>query len=259
MRWAIEIKKTSLQQRNLADLLQGIGFKLVDGVEYPALHSTDIDTCEKAEDAFGIAKFVCKTFKVVTRIDMDFDLGSVIDFSTTPPRRHAFLAVTDIAGTSDSRGIHITACPQDLTPDELEKWKADYKEREYQEKLERQREIFEPAFIDLNAAKVIELLSIVNPTGVILYKIYEIAEGRASNRETFHAEYGISRDSFNRFRDTVHNPSESGDWARHGVQQKPLRSINPMSKNEAEAFVRKIAYDWLNSIRERKTHDKTQQ
>jgi hypothetical protein len=33
MKWAVEIQKTNLNIRNLTDLLQGIEFELLDGVE----------------------------------------------------------------------------------------------------------------------------------------------------------------------------------------------------------------------------------
>lgn len=58
MKWAVEIQKTSLQRRNLSDLLQGIGFNLVEGIEYPALASPSIDACDAAADAFEIGKDV---------------------------------------------------------------------------------------------------------------------------------------------------------------------------------------------------------
>jgi hypothetical protein len=250
MKWAIEIQKTSLEHRNLADLLKGLGFDLIEGVEYPALSSPTIDSCATAADAFEIAKEVRAAFKGPTKIDPDFVLGSVIDYATTPPRRHAFLEVDPcVARTTNGTATITISPPQGLSTDELAKWHEEQNERQYQTELERQRKLLEPAYLDPKAAKAIELLCLENPSGETLYKIYELAEGDPSNRTAFHAQFGIDKDQFKRFKDAVHNPLVTGDWARHAYHQK-LNSTDPMAKAEAEQFVRGIADRWLQSIRQ---------
>lgn len=249
MRWAIEIQKTSLANRNLADLLGGLGFTLVEGIEYPALTSPAIDACATAADAFDIAKSVRSAFRGSAQVDSEFVLGSVIDFSTTPHRRHAFLEVASCVMTNTCGTVTLTVSPPSgLSPTELERWNADYEERQYQAQLERQRARLEPAFVNPSATKMLELLAAENPSAETLYKIYELAEGHPDKRAKFHRQLAISRDDFDRFRDTVHNPSVSGDWARHAYHGEP-RTPNPMTKGEAEAFVRRIATWWLNSLR----------
>lgn len=122
MKWAIEIQKTSLVHRNLADLLKGLGFDLIEGVEYPALSSPTIDSCATAADAFELAKEVRAAFKGPTKIDPDFVLGSVIDYATTPPRRHAFLEVASCVMRITAGTATITISPpQGLSTDELAK------------------------------------------------------------------------------------------------------------------------------------------
>jgi hypothetical protein len=96
------------------------------------------------------------------------------------------------------------------------------------------------------------LLTIAHPSGEIIYKIYELAEGHPHNRRAFHAQFGISADQFNRFKDAVHNPKVSGEWARHAYEDPP-KTTNPMSKNEAEHFVRQIATKWLEHVRATKS------
>lgn len=252
MKWAIEIQKTSLQERNLRDLLRGIGLDLLKGVEYPALTSSSIDACETAAEAFEIAKEVRAVFKGPAKIDPEFGLGSVIDFSTTPPRRHAFLEVDSCVMKITMGTVTLTISPPSgLSPAELARWNEENEERQYQASLERQRALLEPAYLNPRAAKAIELLSIEAPSGETLYRIYELAEGHPNNRAAFHAEFSIDKDQFNRFKDAVHNPSVSGDWARHAYHGK-LNSTAPMTKAEAEQFVRGIADEWLKSIRRRK-------
>lgn len=250
MKWAIEVKRTSLESRNLADLLKGLGFDLIQGNEYPALSSPSIDACATAADAFEIAKDVEAAFKGPAKIDPEFALESVIDYATTPPRRHVFAegAICAMSIVSGTATITISP-PNGLSPDELAKWHEDQNERQYQSLLERQRALLEPAFLDPRAAKAIELLCIEDPSGEKLYKIYELAEGHPSNRKAFHADFAIDKEQFNRFKDAVHNPAVTGDWARHAYRQK-LNSTNPMTRAEAERFVRRVADRWLQSIRQ---------
>lgn len=181
MRWAVEIQKTELQKRNLSDLLNGLGFRLIEGVEYPALVSSQMDACITAADAFEIAKTVRAAFKGPAKIDREFVLGSVIDYSTNPPRRHAFLEVESCVSTTSVGTPTITISPPNgLSPAELERWEADNEEHKYQASLERQRATLEPAFYSSRAAKVLELLAIEKPSAETIYKIYHLQDIRAS-------------------------------------------------------------------------------
>lgn len=249
MRWSIEIQKSSLERRNLADLLQTLGFELTEGISYPALISSTIDSCISAADVFEVAQGLRLALKDVTKIDPEFALGSVIDYSTAPPRRHAFLeAATCASATAVSTATATVSPPKNLSQAELERWNIEHEERQYQAKLERQRARLEPAYVNADAAKVIKLLAIEKPSADILYKIYELAEGHPKNRANFHGQFGVSRDQFARFKDAVHNPSVSGDWARHAYHDDP-KTANPMTKGQAEEFVRNIAIKWLHSFR----------
>lgn len=249
MKWAIEIQKTGLEKRNLSDLLFGLGFELIEGIEYQALVSPEIDACLTAADAFETAKAVREAFKGPAQIDPDFVLGSVIDYSITPPRRHAFIEVESCVMRMTTGTATITISPpKGLSPTELEQWKTDHEERQYQTELKRQRSRLEPAYLSTRAAKVIELLSLDKPTAETIYKIYELAEGHPGNRTDFHQKLSVSQERFDRFKDAVHNPSVTGDWARHAYHGK-TKTQNPMTKGEAEAFVREIAAKWLHSLR----------
>jgi hypothetical protein len=48
----------------------------------------------------------------------------------------------------------------------------------------------------------------------------------------------------NRACGAVHNPKVTRDWARHAYERKP-RTVSPMTREEAEAFVRNLAERWL--------------
>lgn len=249
MRWAIEVQKTSLEQRNLADLLKGLGFEVIREGGCPTLSSPTIDTCATAADVFEIAKRIRAAFKGPANIDTEFTLGAVIDYTTTPPRRHTFTegAPSVIKTTSGAASTKISP-PKGLSSDKLAKWREENNERQYLAALERQRALLEPAFLNPKAAKAIELLCIENPSGETLYKLYELAEGHPGNRSAFHAELEIDKEQFNRFKDAVHNPAVTGDWARHAYHKKPT-TTDPMTKAEAEQFARRVANRWLQSIR----------
>jgi hypothetical protein len=248
MKWAIEIQKNNLEARNLGDLLSGLGFSLIDGIDYPAFTSAAVNDCDTAQDVFEIAKQIRDAFTGPAQIDPTFTLGSVIDYSNDPPGRHAFFEALSLKLKITVKPLTITISPpKDLSGDDLEKWKEEQAEREYQTKLENQRSKFEPAYRDSSAAKMLELLSIKDPSAETIYKIYELAEGHTI-RKSFHAQFGIIKNQFDRFRDAVHNPTVTGDWARHAVGELP-RTGNPMSRDEAEQFVRQIASKWLEHLR----------
>jgi len=252
MKWAVEIQKTSLGRRNLADLLEGLGFSLVDGIEFLAFTSPSIEGCGTADQVFEVAKQLRSAFMGAAQIDPQFVLGSVIDYSISPPSSYIFLEPEPINfAPSISFSISLSP-PKGLSGKELEAWQAEQVEREYQSKLEGQRSRLEPAFWSPRATKVLKLLAIEHPSGETIYKIYELAEGHPKNRSTFQARFGVSEDQFSRFKDSVHNPTVSGDWARHAYEAIP-KTANPMLKDEAERFARQIAGKWLEHVRANKS------
>ena len=249
MKWAVEIQKTGLERRNLVDLLCGLGFQLVDGVDSEALYSPYFDGLESAAEVWAEAKKVRDAFTGPASIDPEFVLGSVIDYSTKERKRHAFVEVKPIhlKVTLGSPTITVSP-PPDLSPEELKEWEDKHAEQEYQTQLESQREKLEPVFLEPKVAKVLELLSIENQTGETLYKIYEIMESHPSNRRNFQHQFNISENEFKRFSDAVHNPVVSGDLARHAYEDRP-KTNNPMTFSEAVIFIQVLVKKWLASIR----------
>jgi hypothetical protein len=249
MKWAVEIQRTSLDGRSLADLLGGLGFTLIDGIDFPAFTSLEINGCASAEEVFALAKQVRAAFTGPADIDSEFSLGSVIDYSFDPPKRRAFLEVNSSVHMQFVGSPTITASPpKALSDEQLKIWEEEHAERAYQAKLENQRARLEPAYRNARAARVLKLLELEDHSGVTLWRIYELAEGHPSKREAFHKQFGVTAEQFRRFKDAVHNFTVSGDWARHTYDEKPKTS-NPMSKKEAERFVRELAARWLALVR----------
>jgi hypothetical protein len=220
-----------------------------DEVPLPVFTSHDIDRCNTASEAFDAAKSIRIAFAGPAGIDPEFALGSVIDFTCSPPRRHAFLEVQScvVNVTMGSPTLTIGP-PPGLSTQALESWQERRAEQEYQAKLEAQRTTLEPAFLEPRAVKVLQYLAVAKPGADVLYKIYELLEEHPKKRATFHERFGVSANEFKRFKDSVHNATVSGDWARHAYHETP-KTADPMSKGEAESFVSDLAAQWLQHVR----------
>jgi hypothetical protein len=247
--WGVEVQRTSLDRRNLHDLLLGLGFSLHDGEHFPELCSQDMHQCNTAADVFELAKRARAAFAGPAQVDPDFALGSVVDYRTSPPKRSTFLEVQSCVMTSKVGTPTVTVGPPaGLTPEKLEAWKKGQAELAYRAKLEAQRARLEPAYREQRAVKLLEYMAIDGPSAEVLYKMYELVEEHPKRRAAVHAQFGITKSDFMRFQDAVHNPTVSGDWARHAYHDTP-RTPDPMTKSEAESFVRAIAAQWLKQLR----------
>jgi len=250
MKWAFQIERTTLEPRNLSDLLCSIGYQRIDipGLEL-VFWSERIDNCESANEVWEEAKRLRELLSDVTEIDPELVLGPVLDLSSGEAKRHHFLEIESGIIATTSMSATLTVSPQEgLSEEELVEWNNRWAEQEYQTRLERQRAKLEPAFREPRAAKVLKLLKLDTHTGESLYKIYELAEGHPSCRRDFQNQFGISETEFKRFTDAVHNPIVSGDLARHAYEDKP-KTTNPMTFAEAKSFVFNIANRWLASLR----------
>lgn len=252
MRWAIEIQNSSLERRNLADLLYGLGFDLVEGLDFEAVYSPYFDSLETAAEVWEEDKKIREAFTGPAAIDPEFVLGSIIDYSPEGSKRHVFLELEPIQITASFHSATLRVSPpSNLSKEEKIEWEKNRAELDYQAKLERQRAKLEPSYLDPKAQKILKELNEENHTGESLYKIYEIMEGHPLNRKEFQSRFGISIHEFSRFGDAVHNPAVSGDLARHAYSEK-TKTDNPMTFEEATAFIQTLAKKWLALIRENK-------
>jgi len=249
MKWAFQIERTTLDHRNLYDLLGSIGYQPADvpGLEL-VFWSRRLDSCTNADEVWEEAKRLRELVSEVTEIDPKMVLGPVLDLSSSKPKRYQFLeAKSGIIATASCSGTLTVSPPVGLSAEQLAEWNNRRAEREYQARLEVQRAKLVPAFREPRAVKVLKLLNQGSHTGESLYKIYELAEEHPSHRRDFHERFGITESEFRRFTDTVHNPVVSGELARHAYEDEPKTS-NPMSFSEAQTFVFGIAKRWLASL-----------
>lgn len=251
MRWSVEIQKTSLEARNLSDLFDGLGYELVDGIDYPAIASPTFEDLDRKEQVWSAAQKLRDAFRGPAAIDPSLVLGSVIDYSFDPPKRSAFLEVDSAIHIVFSTHATLTVAePKGLSDDELRAWKKRRVEQVYQDKLDSQLALLAPVLSEPNAEEVIAILKLDNYDGVTVYRAYELMEGHPSGRKSFHEKFGVTAAEFARFKDAVHNRTVSGNKARHTYKQK-LNSTNPMTIAQAEAFVRRLSIKWLASLRHR--------
>lgn len=251
MNWSVAIQSTGLEERNLGDILQALGFRMTNGPEGLEFSSDEMARCTGAADVFELAKKVRSVFRGPANIDEEFQLGNVIEYSCTPPKRHAFLEVASSVCHSTCSSVSITiGPPQGLNEEELAAWHREQEERSYQAQLQRQLERAVPTFHNDNASLVLEFLNLQEQTGETLFKVFELMVGDADNervKKRFLTSFGVSDEEFRRFSDAVHNRTVSGNWARHATMRRP-KSGQPMSKAEAEVFVRRLADEWLKSL-----------
>lgn len=249
VRWAVEISSSTLDHRNLADLVCELGFDLVDSEDNVIVTCSAFETFASASEVWEHMKPVRAAFTGSAQIDATFTLASVVEFGAGGPKKYRFLepdpiSVSIVLGSPTLR----ISLPADLSPDEQRVWEENQAESQYQQRLEKQCSRLVPAFKSKTAAKVLELLAEPVQTGATLYKAYELMEGHPSNRQAFHAQFGVASSEFDRFKDVVHNPAVSGDFARHGYAAPP-RTAKPMTTQEAEQFVSSILAAWLAAIR----------
>jgi hypothetical protein len=251
MKWAFQIERTTLDPRNLCDLLGSIGYQPADipGLEF-VFGSKSLDACTSSDEVWEEAKRMRELVSEVTGIDPKMALGPVLDLSSGEPKRYQFLEIQEGVIVNARVSVPLTISPPaGLSAEQLVEWNNRRAEQEYQARLEAQRAKLVPVFREPRAVKVLKLLKIDAHTGESLYKIYELAEEHPSRRREFHERFGIVEAEFRRFKDAVHNPVVSGDLARHAYEEKPKTS-NPMSFAEAQSFVFGIAKRWLASLRD---------
>lgn len=86
MKWSVEIQKTSLDKRNIFDLLSEIGITLIEGVRYLEFTSDQINECLTVDEVFSKAKEIRELFIGAINIDSEFQLGAIVNYSFNPPK-----------------------------------------------------------------------------------------------------------------------------------------------------------------------------
>ena len=88
MRWAFQIERTTLDRRNLFDLIDSLGYPTGGRfrTSRSVLWSTSLEACTDAGEVWEEAKLVRELVSEVTEIDPEFVLGPVLDLSSGVPK-----------------------------------------------------------------------------------------------------------------------------------------------------------------------------
>ena len=98
---------------------------------------------------------------------------------------------------------------------------------------------------DAAIAKVLRLLSAADAISWVgLYRIHEVIEEDAGGQHKLEKQNWVSAENLRRFRHSANSVQVGGDQSRHGKEpQVPPK--NPMTLEEAEAYVKYILQAWL--------------
>jgi len=171
MLWAFQIDRTTLDHRNLSDLLCYIGYQRINIPGFELVFSSDkINNCLNANEVWDEAKRLRDLVAEVTEIDPGFVLGPVLNLSSGEATRHHFAEIIGCIGFGGSISATISP-PEGLSEDELVEWNNYRKEQEYQSILEGQRAKLEPAHLEPRAIKVLKLLKLDTHRGIIVQNL----------------------------------------------------------------------------------------
>lgn len=246
MRWWIEIIDIVGDKRFLADLLTGLNITLdlqENRIYFTSdqfeLLSTNTEVWEVAKRIRDIVSEVSNGFPDAR---MSFQLGDYYEQREDGSRCTYEVAYS--GSLSPGRGCvdggTSTVTPiQEITEEERARLEAERLEREYQEKLALVSSRVVSAFRDERALKVYRFLQ-QDLTPTRMYHIYELI------RDDFGGNMNnlASDKDWTRFTRSVNHQEVFGDDSRH-IASKEKPPANPMSLDEAQAFISRVADSWF--------------
>jgi len=159
MQWAVQIERTSLRPRNIKDILEHLGYSVVENDKYGMLfHSPRFDELDAADLVWETVKRLESVITGAAKIDAQFSLGGVIQFEHGSSRRYVFAEVHVAAGVGTVCAAGTVGPPAGLTPEEIEEWRVAREERQYRSMLETQLKRLKPAYSNPRAERVLSLL-----------------------------------------------------------------------------------------------------
>lgn len=246
MLWSLVISDTSLDSRLLGDLLAELDIAVFQYEGRTEITSPSWDQVQTADEIWEIAKRLGDAIKPVLASDT-LQFAFIREWRNEAfVKNHSFWPTASLVATGHMTATGFGLPPAHFTDEQKAEWIAAQVEQRYQSELREKRTRLKAAYHDERAQKVMEILSEDVQTGLSLFKIYELIKGTQGTAK-FHAQFHISNDDFDRFRDAVHNPAVHGDFARHAIPGPP-RTTNPMTQDEAISFVTDLANAWFKTL-----------
>jgi hypothetical protein len=247
MKWRVELLGITGSQRLLSDVLRELSVFVIEEDGRSFLVSEQFETRDTPAEvhayASRIQSIVNEVCEHALEIELAFSVGSVVEETADGVRRqHHFLVV------SDSIHLHVAghvACLKvepaaHLSEKERKRLESERREQEYQHLRAKAVSWIVAAFNDDRALTVQRLLQgdlTPQPLGHIADLIQDDLGGSVTQL--------ASKSQWSRFYRSINHPDVFGEQARHIVSSVDPPP-HPMSLDEARAFIRGLAANWLS-------------
>lgn len=251
MKWLVEIVDIVADQRLFTDVLTRLNM---------ALHLEDTQTY-LIGDAFDLLSTSSEVRKLAERLrdvlsegthdfpssSIRFSLGDIYEQEHGGRRRRDITiqpggAMVSIVAGGGPISVSKSDPTKKISEEVQAGLEAEYRECQYQEKLNQVLRGVLPAFQNEHARKVQRYLR-QEPTPLRLYQIYELIKADLGGEDK-NLDSLVSKTERSRFRLSVNHQDVFGDDSRHAaLNTEPPEK--PMSLDEAQAFIREMANVWL--------------
>jgi cell division protein FtsB len=245
MRWLVEIRERSGDERLLRDVLEASSIRLHEEASKLFLIGDVFEALETAAEVYALASRVQSIVTEIGLADSDilmsFQIGPVVEKVENGERRgHMFIAgratafsfATGAASLTMQRGVSLSEADRAQIEEEQ-------KELDYQKKRRRATSRFVSALGDERALQVQRLLQ-KELTPLTMWHIVELIQVDPGGA----IKDLVSSDRLTRFGGSVNHPDVMGEQARH-IVSKHTPPPRPMSLDEARAFICDLAACWL--------------
>jgi len=238
MKWMVEITDISTDQRLLSDILKGLKVELYTEDNITYLVSDQFDVESTSAEVWKIAKKMRDLIDEISKSTLGFKLGNLHEQKEDGSRnQHVFASGSLSTGSmSINSTVDITG---EISEEERARSEAEHQDYQYQKKLAPLVRLVSACFRDERCLRVYLLLK-QELTPPRMFNIFELIRddlGKNLNRLA-------SNNDLKRFKTSVNHQQVFGDESRH-TASKEEPPPNPMSLEEAQDFISKIADSWF--------------
>ena len=250
MKWLVEIKEAAPDIEVIKLILEGLGITIIDG-DYGSdealfyIYSDEFTDCSDYKLIWKYAnrlKDVITTgYRVSTSESVTIGLGNVLELAAENKyRKHIFGSVSvDLPAIIACVEGTVSYADSDLSEEEINAKIQEADRLERRKKANKALHFIGPAVNDEAAYQVIDLLC-DQITPLKMGHIFDLIQNDIGGKMTDIS----SKKDITRFTTSINHPDVFGKESRHMVsnQSPPPK---PMSKNEANSFIRNLAEQWL--------------
>jgi hypothetical protein len=241
-RWRVEISQVVGNERLLRDVLLALEIDIVEG-NTRFLVSRTFEVLDTAADVQALVTRVQITLAEVARrhaeIAAGFSIGRIIENRAEGPEiTHVIVPITGVGAIALAGAMMAASGYVGLSPEEVKRLEEQRIEQEYQQLRRTATALVVSAFRDVRARQVQRLLD-GDPTPKTIGDVADLIEADIGELTAL-----VSDKQLTRFRRSINHPDIFGEDARHIVSAQ-LPPPNPMTLDEARAFIRDLAQRWF--------------